>query len=121
MADKQTPQNEEQEQPLIKPYNHKPYIIPPGKEVFELCLINGKIRKAEWHDVRPPKVRLKALKKLLAAMRLRKPLPVPKPIRQLVEYEDCIYIPAENMQVAKTLFDRALRMSDAKTTLKRVK
>ena len=102
----------------VKAYKHKPYIVPEGMSVFELCLITGKIRAAEWHDVQPKKRKVAFWKRFLIAVKMRKPLPKPKPVKQLVEYDDCIYVPAQNMKVAKKQLDHIFRKNNAKIKIK---
>lgn len=97
------------DEPLVKPYDHKPRIVPDGMEVFECCLINGKVRKAEWHEVKLKQTKVK--RAYIGLLRWLRNAPKPKPIQQLVENEDCIYLPAQNITVAKAKFDRMLRMS----------
>lgn len=114
-----TPEQEtKDEAPLIPAYRHKPYIVPDGKAVYELDLITGRVRRAEWQDVakQPPEPKL--WQRIFIRCGLMKPAPKPTPIMQLVEYDDCIYLPvqmstdkAAELKLAQRTFDRALRMS----------
>lgn len=119
----QQPEGSSEDAPMIKAYSKdKPYIIQDGLNMFELDLITGRVRAAEWQDVF---VKLKTktpfrikVKKLLALLHLGKPLPKQKPVKQLVEYDACLYIPAQTLKSAKTQFDRMMRMSNAKGVIK---
>lgn len=110
-----------EQEPLVKGYNHKPYLVPPGKTVYECCLINGRVRPAEWQDVQSYPPEPTRWQRLLIRARLRKKPVKLMPIMQLVEYDDCIYIPCpsipdkrEELKRARKEFERLGRMSSAK-------
>lgn len=104
--------------PGIRAYKHKPYLVPVGKAVYELDLITGRIRRAEWQDVSKQPAAPKLWERVLIYCKLRKPAPKPVPIMQLVEYDDCVYIPIQmnpdaeaELKLAKRAFGRVFRMA----------